>query len=47
MTNEILQPAYTTLLHQSIECLDESLGQPQLIDSLGALGVSAVAPLPA
>ena len=43
MTNEIPQPAYTTLLRQSIEYLDESLGQPQLIDSLGALGVSAVA----
>ena len=43
MANEILQPAYTTLLHQSIEYLDESLGQPQLIDSLGALGVSTAA----
>lgn len=43
MTNEIPQPAYTTLLRQSIEYLDESLGQLQLIDSLGALGISAAA----
>lgn len=43
MTNEIPQPVYTTLLCQSIEYLDESLGQPQLIDSLGALGISAAA----
>jgi len=41
MTNEIPQPAYTTLLRQSIEYLDESLGQPQLAESLGVLGISA------